>query len=53
MGAVPWIVVVAAAVGLLVAGLRRRSSGSGKSAEVDVGSVSEGWLSEQRARKDT
>jgi hypothetical protein len=53
MGAVGWIVVVvAAAAGLVIAGLRQRSSGR-KSADVDVGSVSEGWLSEQRARKDS
>jgi hypothetical protein len=53
MGAVAWIVVVvAAAAGLVVAaGLRQRSGR--KSADVDVGSVSEGWLSEQRARKDS
>jgi hypothetical protein len=52
MGAVGWIVVVvAAAAGLVIAGLRRRSGR--KSADVDVGSVSEGWLSEQRARKDS
>jgi hypothetical protein len=52
MGAVGWIVViVAAAAGLVIAGLRQRSGR--KSADVDVGSVSEGWLSEQRARKDS
>jgi hypothetical protein len=51
MGAVGWIVVVvAAAAGLVIAGLRQRSSGR---KSVDVGSVSEGWLSEQRARKDS
>jgi len=54
MSAVAWIViVVAAATGLVIAGLRQRSSSGRKSSDVDVGSVSEGWLSEQRARKDS
>jgi hypothetical protein len=54
MGAVPWLVVAVAAVAsLVIAGLRRRSSGAGRSADVEVGPVSEGWLSEQRGRKDS
>jgi len=52
MGA--WIVVaVAALAGIVIAGLRRRSTGGGRAADVDVGPVSEGWLSEQRGRKDS
>jgi hypothetical protein len=51
MGA--WIVVAVAAVaGIVIARLRRRSTGGSRSGEVEVGPVSEGWLSEQRGRKD-
>jgi len=51
-----WVgVVIAAAVvvGLVVAGRRRRRLGGGRSASLDhLGSVSEGWLSDERGRKD-
>jgi hypothetical protein len=50
MGAV-WVGLAVAAVAAVVA-LLRRSSARGRSADVEVGSVSEAWLSEQRARKD-
>jgi hypothetical protein len=52
MGAVPWIVVAVAVAGIVIAGLRRRTGG-GRYTDVDVGPVSEGWLSEQRGRKDS
>jgi hypothetical protein len=52
MGAVPWIVVALAVAGIVIAGLRRRTGG-GRYTDVDVGPVSEGWLSEQRGRKDS
>jgi hypothetical protein len=51
MGAV-WIGVAVAVVAALVAVVRRASTGR-KSADVDVGSVSESWLSEERGRKDS
>jgi hypothetical protein len=54
MGAV-WIgILIAAAGGIAVAVVTRWAfGGQSKSADLDVGSVSEGWLSEQRARKDS
>jgi hypothetical protein len=51
MGAV-WLGVAVAVVAGIVA-LLRRSSAGGKSADVDAGSVSESWLSEERGRKDS
>ncbi len=54
MGPGAWIVVVAVAVGLAVVGLWRRLPGGGQSADLDhLGSVSEGWLSDERGRKDS
>ena len=47
-----WIGVAVAAAAAVIALVRRLSAG-GRSADVDVGPVSEGWLSEQRARKDS
>ena len=47
-----WIGVAVVFVAGIVA-LVRLSSPGGKPADVDVGSVSESWLSEQRARKDS
>jgi len=50
-----WIgILIAAAGGVAIAAVARWAfGGDGKSTDVDVGSVSEGWLSEQRARKDS
>lgn len=54
MDAVAWMAVaLAVAVGLTVIGLWRRPPGGRQSAVGDLGSVSEGWLSEQRGRKDS
>ena len=47
VAAVAVIVILAAIIGF-----RRRASASGQS-DVDLGSVTEGWLSDQRARKDS
>jgi hypothetical protein len=47
------VVVVAGLAVAALTKLRGSSSGGGKSADVDVGSVSEGWLSEHRGRKDS
>jgi hypothetical protein len=54
MGAV-WIGILLAAAGSVAVAVvaRWRFGGQSKSADPDVGSVSEGWLSEQRARKDS
>lgn len=51
---VAWIALaVAAALGALAFVIKRFfPSGRTASADVDLGNVSEGWLSEQRARKD-
>jgi hypothetical protein len=50
MGLLGWIVVaVASAVGLAYVGWSRRSSDGVSPA--DLGSVSEGWLSDERGRK--
>ena len=52
MGALGWIAVaVATGLALAVVGLWR--SGKRRRAALDVGSVSEGWLAEQRGRKDS
>jgi hypothetical protein len=49
-----WIgVAVATVVSLAVAIKRLIARGEHPRADVDVGSVSEGWLSEQRSRKDS
>jgi hypothetical protein len=49
-----WIgIVVAVVVSLAAAVMKRRVAAGRKSNDVDVGSVSEGWLSEQRGRKDS
>ena len=46
-----WIVVVSTVVAGLAVLVWRFSAG-GRAADIDVGAVSEGWLSEQRGRKD-
>jgi hypothetical protein len=51
MGAV-WI-VGAVVVAVLVATVARLASFGGKPADIDLGPVSDGWLSQQRARKDS
>jgi len=48
-----WIALgVAAVVGLLAWTIKRFLAGHRASRDVDVGNVSEAWLSEQRGRKD-
>lgn len=48
-----WIALgVAAAVGLLAGTIKLFLAGRRAHMDVDVGNVSEAWLSEQRARKD-
>jgi hypothetical protein len=52
MGLVGWLAIaVASGVVLAVFGLWR--SGKRRGGTPDVGSVSEGWLAEQRGRKDS
>jgi hypothetical protein len=51
MGAV-WVVASLAVVVALVVVLRRARAGK-SAADVDRGSVSESWLSEERGRKDS
>lgn len=49
-----WIgVAVAAVIGLAVAIRRLVASAEGESADADLGTVSEGWLSDERGRKDS
>lgn len=53
MNPLMWVGVAAAIVATLAVVSRlRRSSNSGPSDPHDLGSVTDGWLSEQRARKD-
>jgi hypothetical protein len=49
-----WIALaVIAGIGVLAFAIKYfRPTGHRTSADVDLGNVSEGWLSEQRARKD-
>lgn len=47
-----WIgIAVVAVIGLAIAIRRLVASGEGESADADLGTVSEVWLSEQRADK--
>ncbi len=52
MGALRWIAVAVASGVVLGVGLWRRY-GVRRGASLDVGSVSEGWLAEQRGQKDS
>jgi hypothetical protein len=45
-----WVGIAVAILVAVVAFARRSSAGSGTD-DIDVGSVSEGWLSEQRGKK--
>lgn len=48
-----WIgVLIAGAAGLAGLIVKRLLRGSRRAASIDVGTVSQGWLSEQRAGKD-
>ena len=48
-----WLLGIAAG-GLIVAALilRRALSGSSSTSDIDVGTVSDGWIAEQKGRKD-
>jgi hypothetical protein len=52
MGAV-WVVAALAVVVVLIAVVRRVRTSGKPAADVDLGSVSESWVSEQRGRKDS
>ena len=52
MGAL-WFGVGVALLATLAVVAIRRTRHTSRSGEVDVGAVSESWLSEQRARKDS
>jgi len=48
-----WLAGVAAIVAIVAAAAIKRFVRQKRSEAIDVGTVSEGWLAEQRARKDS